>query len=152
VITRSGHFFSGNYDKLAARIEKGFSFTVVLPNPKNPELMQLLYKKFTDANTPDELAVSIAKVINHWLKGKIFDALGREAKPRLKVYLSDKYPLYSAYTFDQRELWYIPYQYREDTQTIPVFVMRESFEGTEIYKDLKALIEKSKLHDLTTMV
>lgn len=152
VITRSGHFFSGNYLQLVSRIEKGFSLTVVLPNPKNPALMELLYKKFTDAKTPDQLAASISTVINHWIKEKIYDALGDEARARLKVYLCDKYPLYSAYTFDRRELWYIPYQYREDFQAIPVFVFRESFERAEIYIDLEALKEKSEIHDLSGTV
>jgi hypothetical protein len=153
VILRSSGFFEANYENLVSRIEAGnFSLTVVLPNPRNPELMKLLYRKFTDIKDPDRLADSIAAVIDHWLKEKIYEALGKEARARVKVYLTDKYPLYSAYTFDQRELWYIPYHYREDTQPIPVFVFGENFKSTEVYKDLKALIAKSTPHDLTTMV
>jgi hypothetical protein len=153
VILRSSGFFQANYEKIVSRMEgENFSFTVVLPNPRNADLMNLLYRKFTDIKTPDQLADSIAAVIDHWLKEKIHDALGKDAQSRLKVYLTDKYPLYSAYTFDQRELWYIPYHYREDTQPIPVFVFRENFASAEIYKDLKALIAKSKAHDLSGTV
>jgi len=57
----------------------------------------------------------------------------------LTVRLSDKYPLYSAYLFDNIELWYIPYHYRKNWHPIPVFVYRRNISGLEVYKDLEDL-------------
>ena len=85
--------------------------------------MALLSAKFSDYSDPRELAESIRRVVNVWLKQEMYGKLTSDAQMRLRVLLIDKYPLYSAYVFDQRELWYIPYHHRNNHQPIPTFVL-----------------------------
>ncbi|MFZ0739709.1 MAG: hypothetical protein WAM96_21620 [Candidatus Acidiferrales bacterium] len=55
----------------------------------------------------------------------------------MRVFLTDKYPLYSAYVFDGTELWYVPYHQRKNWQPIPVFIFRGQIRGLEIFKDIE---------------
>jgi len=142
IVLRSNTFFAARYSQLRSRLDspKGdFALQIVLPNPGNLELMTLMSAKFTDFNTPQKLAASIADVVNLWLKGSIYDKLKVERRSRLKVLFIDKYPLYSAYLFDGKEFWYIPYHFRNDHRDIPTFVFRDDFQSTEIYQDFRSI-------------
>jgi hypothetical protein len=152
LILRSSGFFSAKYSQLKSRMEEGkseFTLRVLLPNPCNIDLMTLMSAKFTDANTPQKLAESIANVVNSWLKASIYDKLRADRKGRVTVFFIDKYPLYSAYLFDHKEFWYIPYHHRNDHQDIPVFVFQTDFEGTEVFRDFDQLLSEATAHDLS---
>jgi hypothetical protein len=125
------------------------SLAVLLPNPCNIELMTLLSTKFSDYSDPEELAKSIQRVINVWLKQEMYDKLSVERRSQLQVFLIDKYPLYSAYRFDRRELWYIPYHHRNNHQPLPTYVFGKEFDRTEVNKDLVALQAEAKRQDLS---
>jgi hypothetical protein len=150
LVLRSDGFFSANANELRSRMQdKRLSLAVMLPNPRNPDLMTLMSAKFSDYHTPAELAQSIQRVINVWLRQEICAKLTPECRPQIQLYLVNKYPLYSAYVFDQREMWYIPYQYRDNHQPIPTFVLGKAFPRTEVYKDLEALKAESTQWDLS---
>jgi hypothetical protein len=149
IVLRSNTFFEGNYEKLLDRLHDGsLLLTVVFPNPNNFALISLLARKFTNLSRPEQLAESIVSVINVWLKRQIYDLLPPERRAGLRVLLVDKYPLYSAYLFDQGEFWYVPYHYRNDHQDLPVFVFREEFDQSEIYRDFASLLAQATQHDL----
>jgi hypothetical protein len=151
LVLRSNSFFGSHYQELISRLNAGdLTLTIALPDPRNYELMSLMSAKFTDDNTPEKLSQSILDVIDVWLKGKIYQGLNQGARDRLKVLLVQKYPLYSAYRFDRKELWYIPYHHRNDHQQLAVFVFRRDFQTTEVYKDLSALLDESTNHDLSS--
>jgi hypothetical protein len=151
LVLRSDHFFDSAGDGLRARMQRGeLKLLVMLPNPLNRALMLLMAKKFSNLDGPEDLARSIQKVINVWLRAKIYSKLAGGAQKNLTVKLMDKYPLYSAYQFDQRELWYIPYHYRDNHQPTPVLVFGSGFErATAIYQDLEALKDESPVYDLS---
>jgi hypothetical protein len=137
MVLRSNSFFRKNNRILKEKISKGLKLEILLPNTRNPELMALLAKKFTDNNhDPHDLANSIADCVNNWLRSRIWDGLAADAKTRLIIYLGDNYPVYSAYVFDEKELWYIPYQHRKDWQPIPVFVFKDNIQDLELFKDI----------------
>jgi hypothetical protein len=150
LVLRSDGFFSASYEQLRRRIELGnLRLTVMLPNPCNLELMVLMSAKFSDYSDPQELAVSIRRVVNVWLRQEMHAKLTVEHRSQLEVLLIDKYPLYSAYVFDKRELWYIPYHHRSNHQALPTYVFGKDFDHTEVYKDIVALQAESKKHDLS---
>lgn len=149
LVLRSDHFFDASADELMMRIKRGdLRITILLPNPLNRSLMDLMSKKFSNLSGPEELARSIQRVLNVWLKGRIYDLLPDDRHNQLTVKLIDKYPLYSAYQFDQREFWYIPYHYRDNHQPTPVMIFGTGFERAAVYEDLQALIRESPVHNL----
>ena len=151
LVLRSNSLFSSQYGSLISRLNAGeLALTVVLPNPKNQEIMKLMSAKFTDCDTPEKLSESLYTVINVWLKLQIYSKLNASARERLKVLLIDKYPLYSAYIFDKKELWYIPYHFRNDHQRLAVLIFRREFENSEVYKDLSTLLTEAKEVDLSS--
>jgi hypothetical protein len=152
LVLRSSGFFSAKYLQLKSRMEEDkseFELRVVLPDPCNVALMTLMSAKFTDANTPQKLAASIADVVNLWIKASIYDKLRADRRHRVTVCFIDKYPLYSAYLFDDKEFWYIPYHHRNDHQDIPVFVFQTDFARTEVFQDFEQLLAEAKPHDLS---
>jgi hypothetical protein len=150
LVIRSDGFFSSSHEQLQQRMQLGnLRLTVMLPNPCNFELMALMSAKFSDLRDPRKLAETIQRVVNAWLKQEMYENLATERRSQLQVFLVDKYPLYSAYVFDQREFWYIPYHHRNNHQPLSTYVFGKGFDQTEVYKDLMALQKESKPHDLS---
>lgn len=142
VVMRNNSFFRAYHGELRTRIIEGkLSLDIVLPNPRNLQLTEQLYTRFSDQKSGKDLARSIGNSFDTWLRGGIWERLETEnQKTRLKVYLSDKYPLYSAYIFDENELWYIPYHHRRDWRPIPVFVFLGQIRRLEIFADIQDLL------------
>lgn len=135
LVMRSEGFFLGQASSLREWIEKrGLTVDVLLPDPNNAVLMEQLctiYKE--DARG---LASSIAKVVNI-LRNEIH--LQISDRSRLSVSFHQSYPVYSAYLFDDEELWYFPYHYRPNSpDKAPVYVYPHSRE-LSICKDFKAI-------------
>jgi hypothetical protein len=150
LVLRSDGFFTGNYDQLMERLrDKRLNLAVMLPDPRNQSLMTLMSAKFSDYSKAADLAESIKRVINVWLIQEMYGKLAPQCRSQIQLYLVSKYPLYSAYVFDHREMWYIPYHHRSNHQRIPTFVFGKTFESTEVYKDLEALRAESLAWDLS---
>src|SRR5262249_9608604 len=150
LVLRSRSFLEGNYTKLLKRLQEGsLSITVLLPNPANAALISMLAGKMSTIKSPQELADSIVSVVDILLRKKIYDQLKPEHQPRLKVLFVNKYPLYSAYLFDRKQFWYVPYHYRNDHQDLPVFVFESGFEQSEVYRDFDSLLQEAVPQDLS---
>jgi hypothetical protein len=140
LVMRNDTFFRANHEELKARIvASSLRLEVMLPDPRNATLMAALSIRYSDLQGPQKLGDSIAASINTWLREQIWNKCTADQQRLLTVRLSDKYPLYSAYLFDNIELWYIPYHYRKNWHPIPVFVYRRNISGLEVYKDLEEL-------------
>lgn len=149
LVLRSNTFITSGYNGIRERMETGsFSLCLVLPNPANTALMTLLAPKFSDDNTAEKLAIKIQTVVSI-LKKEVYDKLKPEQRGQLKVYFVDKYPLYSAYEFDKRQFWYIPYHHRKDKQQLAVFVFRQPFNIVPVYMDFDALLHEAQMHDFS---
>lgn len=151
LVLSSRGFFEGNYTKLLKRLQMdNFSLKIVLPNPNNQALISLLAQKMSSfKNNPQELAEKIVDVVNNYLKEKIYDELKAEQSSRFSVCFINKYPLYSAYLFDRRQFWYVPYHYRDDHQDLPVFIFESNFDQSEVYRDFDALLREAVKQDLS---
>jgi hypothetical protein len=149
LVLRSNTFITSSYDAIRERmLTSSFSLSLILPNPHKMDLMTLLAPKFSDDNTAEKLSEKIQTVVRI-LKQEIHDKLKDEQRSQLKVYYVDKYPLYSAYEFDQRQFWYIPYHHRKDKQQLAVFVFGQPFNNVPVYMDFEALIQEANLYDFS---
>lgn len=140
VAMRNSSFFRMYYDKILDRIMKEDArFTVILLDPDG-KVIPSVVKKFSDIDE-DQLRTSIRNTIDVFIKGHIFDKLPREKENNLIVRLFDEIPVYSAYLFDEEELWYIPFHFRHDYRPIPVFILKDSerFKKSHLYEDLEEL-------------
>jgi hypothetical protein len=138
LVMRNDTFFRANHEELRARIAGGqFNLEVALPNPRNAALMTILSTKYSDLPDANRLGQSIADSANTWLREQIWRKCDAQQRDRFRLRLSDTYPLYSAYLFDDKELWYIPYHQRKNWHPIPVFIYRTNVKTLELYKDLQ---------------
>lgn len=138
---RGRGFFTQNYDFLRKWIGDGGTLTIVLVNPEGDHTAGIA-RKFTGLGDND-VASSIDHVLQHFIKAQIFEKLSANRRSALSVYLTDLHPPYSAYLFDDEELWYIPYHARKDKRPLPVYVFkrsRGSATGKHIFEDFDALI------------
>lgn len=140
VVMRSCGFFRTYYDQIYQMIkDENKTFTIVLLDPKG-ETIHAVVKKFSDTDE-EGLKSSITINIESIIKGKIYDRLPPEKKGNLVVRSFDEIPVYSAYLFDNNELWYIPFHYRHDRRPIPVFVLKgEKLINSQLYQDFSKLI------------
>ena len=153
LVLRSRSFLEGNYARLLRRLQEGsLSITAIFPNPANAPLIAMLAKKMSTIKSPQELADTIVSVVNILLKGKIYDQLKPEQQSRLKVMFVNKYPLYSAYLFDRKQFWYVPYHYRNDHQDLPVFIFASGFDQSEVYRDFDSLLREAVQQDLSKVL
>lgn len=137
---RDSSLFRMYYDQIRQHIvNNNAKFTVILLDPDG-QVIPSVVRKFSDYDEV-KLANSIRGTIDTFLKGYIYDKLPDDKKANLVLRLYDDLPVYSAYLFDEEELWYIPYHFRHDYRSIPVFVLtdKERVRQTQIYKDLSAL-------------
>lgn len=142
VAMRDSSLFRGYYDKILQKIKDGNTkFTIILLNPEG-QIIPSIVKKFSGMKE-DELRESIRNTINTFIKSCICDKLPEDKKQNLTLRLYDEVPVYSAYLFDNEELWYIPYHFRHDYRSIPVFILKDNEQGaikeSELYKDLYML-------------
>jgi hypothetical protein len=138
LVMRSETMFREKIAWLAERIRAGrLTLEITLPDPHNSVLMNQLCTIYKD--DADELARSIEKVINGIL-GDTHQSLPKERHGALCVRVHKSYPLYSAYLFDDEELWYIPYHHRpHGALPLPVFVYKRELSRLAVYKDLRSL-------------
>jgi hypothetical protein len=135
VVMRSSHWFAAREEWLVQRIRDGkLDLEVVIPEPSNSTLMTQLRSMYDQVN-PEELAQSIRAVIGRLLRMRA--ALPADRKDALRIATHEYYPSYSAYLFDESELWYIPYHRK--LATLPVFLYRENVHRLAVYHDLQAL-------------
>lgn len=140
VTMRNSSFFRAYYDKILDRIIKeDAKFTFIMLD-SNGKVISSVVKKFSGIDE-DELRTSIQSTIDTFIKGYIFDKLPAEKKNNLIVRVFDEIPVYSAYLFDEEELWYIPFHFRHDYRPIPVFILKDSeqLKKSQLYEDLKEL-------------
>lgn len=129
VAMRHEGFFTSQAGKLRSLLlANQLELTVVLPDPRDKELIQGLTRRYTSPETPIQLAESIARVVNHWLLNKVVGG-DKSIRSRVHIYLHRRFPTYSAYVFDGQEIWYIPYHTRVDRQNIPVLVLNSHQNG-----------------------
>src|SRR2546427_8241331 len=126
LVMRNDKFFNANHEEFRARIAAGqLAPEVMLPNPQNAGLMALMATKYSDLPDAQSLGRSIANTANTWLREQVWAKCAPQ-QARFTLRLIDKYPLYSAYLFDNREMWYIPYHHRQNWHPIPVFIYRSN--------------------------
>jgi len=146
LVMRNDTFFRENHEELRTRIASGqLSLEVVLPNPRNGNLMALLSAKYSDLPDANRLGHSIAESANTWLREQIWQRCDPRPTDRFRLRLMETYPLYSAYLFDDKELWYIPYHHRQNWHPIPVFIYRGNIKTLELYKDLQEVFRTNPL-------
>lgn len=140
VAMRDSSLFRMYYDKILHRIVKeNAKFTIILLDPDG-EVITSVVRKFSDIGE-DELRTSIRNTKDTFIKSCIYDKLPEDKKGNLVLRLYDDVPVYSAYLFDEEELWYIPYHFRHDYRPIPVFILKdnEQLKGSQLYEDLNEL-------------
>lgn len=140
VAMRDSSLFRMYYDKILHRIvNENAKFTVILLDPDG-EVITSVVRKFSDIGE-DELRTSIRNTKDTFIKGYIYDKLPEDKKANLVLRLYNDVPVYSAYLFDEEELWYIPYHFRHDYRPIPVFILKgnEQLKGSQLYEDLNEL-------------
>ena len=72
LVMRSGDFFRANHKLLTSRIINAqLQLDILLPNPRNENLMGLLSTKYSDLPQPKKLAESITNSLNTWLRNEI---------------------------------------------------------------------------------
>ena len=121
VAMRSGRLFRQHYDEIRGHIETdNAKLDIVLLDPSS-NVVQCVSPKFSD-HDEDKLRRSSADAINVFLKREIYDKLTSGRRENLNLFFSGEIPVYSAYVFDDEELWYIPYHFRRDYRPIPVFI------------------------------
>lgn len=151
---RNTEFFSYFCPEVRESIKKyNLRLTILMLDPAS-NAISLLTRKFPDTSI-QKLSQSLRDVINTHIKGQIHDKLPKEFRNNLKLYLFDQFPVYSAYVFDDEEMWFVPYYFRCDKRLVPVFIIkgRKLLEENEIYRDIQE-IEKSMSvqHDLNKEV
>ncbi len=153
VAMRDSSLFRMYYDQIYQRIVNANArFTIILLDPDG-EMIPSVVRKFSDSDE-EKLRASIRDTIHTFLKRHIYDRLPDHRKSNLILRLYHDIPVYSAYLFDDEELWYIPYHFRHDYRPIPVFVFKdaEQLRRAEVYKDIAALSSEpalSTLHDFS---
>ncbi len=88
-----------------------------------------------DDLTPSALAQSIRAVIARLLLVRA--ALPADRRDALRIATHEYYPPYSAYLFDDDELWYIPYLRKAGR--LSVFVYSRPLEHLPVYEDFRTL-------------
>jgi hypothetical protein len=136
LVMRSESFFRRQGQSLLKWMtNRGLKIEVLLPDPNNLVLMEQLQAIYSTTNAQG-LANSIASVVN-LLREEIYSKL--KDPSQLSVSFHQGYPVYSAYLFDDRELWYFPYHYRANSSDkAPVFVYPDA-KDVSVYRDFKAL-------------
>lgn len=113
----------------------GASLTVVLPDPSNKQLMQVLGKRFEDG---DFLPSFVADAYRY------FSGLMKDFKGKVRIFDFDHYPTYSCYRFDTGTViaMYPTYPKR---QPVPTFEGITSGQlGVFVDRDLKLLLRGKK--------
>jgi hypothetical protein len=136
LVMRSESFFRRQAQLLLKWMEqRGLRIEILLPDPNNAVLMAQLQEIYTTTDAHG-LAISIVAVVN-LLRDQIY--LQLKDRRQLSVSFHPGYPVYSAYLFDEQELWYFPYHYRANaSDKAPVFMYPNASE-LPVYKDFKAL-------------
>lgn len=136
LVMRSESFFRRQAQLLLKWMEqRGLKIEILLPDPNNAVLMAQLQAIYTTTDAQG-LAASIVGVVN-LLRDQIYLKLKDQRK--LSVSFHPGYPVYSAYLFDEQELWYFPYHYRANSSDkAPLFIYPNASE-LPVYKDFKGL-------------
>jgi len=135
LVMRSNHWFEAHQEWLMQRLMEGkLAIEILLPEPSNDNLITQLRSMYADL-TSSALAQSIRAVIARLLLMRA--ALPADRKDTLRIATHEYYPPYSAYLFDEDELWYIPY-HRKVGQ-LPVFVYSKPLNGLAVYEDFRTL-------------
>ena len=154
LIIRNATFFTKYADELKELIIKNdFKFTAVMLNPAS-FVPRLLTGKFGDL-TEHGLTKSIKDVINNILRENIFVDLPVEKRGNIRVKLSDIFPAYSGYIFDDNEMWFSPYFFRPSRMPVPIFIFNDAarLKGNEIFLDIRAMENELTFeHDLNTIL
>ena len=154
LIIRNATFFKKYTEGLKDLIiHKDLKLTVIMLNPAS-FVPRLLTGKFGDL--PEHgLTKSIKDVINNILRENIFVNLPEEKRGNLRVKLSDIFPAYSGYIFDDNEMWFSPYFFRPSRMPVSVFIFKDAdkLKNNEIFLDIKAMENELTFeHDLNTML
>jgi len=135
LVMRSESFFRKQAASLLLWMEqRRLRVEVLLPDPNNKVLMEQLQTVYNiDALA---LGTSIVRVVN-LLRDQIYNKLTDQRL--LSISFHQCYPVYSAYLFDEQELWYFPYHYRANApDKAPIFIYPHATE-LSVYKDFKSM-------------
>lgn len=154
IVMRSHGFFSHYCPEIREFItNNNLYLTVIMLDPES-QVMSLLGSRFANM-TQERLIETSGMVINGLIKDEIHDRLDEEFRGNIELRLSDRYPVYSCYLFDDEEIWLIPYFFRSERRPVPVFVFkgRELIRRNEIYKDIMAMLKDISIpRDLSNKV
>ncbi len=135
-VMRNNSWFASRREWLMERIKNGrLELEIILPEPSNKNLMTQLRSMYGQDLSSEALAQSIRAVIARLLLMRA--ALPADRKDKLRIVTHEYYPPYSAYLFDDSELWYIPYH--RIAHKLPVFVYSRSLNTLPIYEDFRSL-------------
>ena len=154
MIMRNAEFFRYYCPEIRERIMRNDLRLTILMLSHSSQAISLLTRKFKDASK-EALSASIKDVINIFIRGQIYDKLPEKCKNNLRLHLFDQFPVYSAYIFDDEEVWFVPYYFRSFKRPVPVFVLRgrSLVQENEIYRDIKEMQDHiSTPHDLNDEV
>jgi hypothetical protein len=154
LVIRNAHFFKEYSSKICKYIiNRDLHLTILMLNPSS-YTPHLLVTKFYDISNQG-LSQSIKDVINLLIKGEIYNKLPENCKENIKVRLSEIFPVYSAYIFDDEEVWFVPYFFRPYRNPVPVFVLKgkDKIKNNEIYLDIKEMERNLTIpHDLNNAI
>ena len=140
VAMRNNSFFKTYCNDLLNKIRNdNAKLTFILLDPDSSVIPSLV-KKFSDLDESG-LRETIRATINIFIRDNIYKKLPADKRNNLIVRKFDEMPVYSAYIFDNEELWYIPFHYRHDYKPIPMFILkgREIIKKSQLFKDLLEL-------------
>ena len=149
VVVKNMIYFRENYESIREKIaDNNLNLDILIPDPNDKALMEVITRRY-DEYSEDQLAVSIFHYFRTWLKNKVYDKVPNNAKANIQIYLTQQHPPYSAYLFDNDELWYIPYHSRPGRHSIPIFVFKNLNNSPKIYKDIIELFRMARKIDLS---
>lgn len=144
VVIRNASFFEYYSPELKDLIiNNGFKLELFFLNPES-DVLPVVSKRFLDASK-DDLADKTKHLVQD-IKKRIYDELPDGLKGNIQLSYYELYPAYSAYLFDNHEMWFVPYFFRQEKRPVPIFIFSDQtkIESTEIYKDIEAVLQSSK--------
>ncbi|BCS88182.1 hypothetical protein [Pseudodesulfovibrio sediminis] len=126
-------FFKVNYEKIIKMINANMSLDLIVINPDS-KFVDACGEKF-EGYDREQVAQRITTCIDGILCEKIYLGIEEESRERFKVYTLNHGLGYSAYLFDDTELWVCPFGCSKSKTTPPVYVYRKAVGGDHFYFD-----------------
>ncbi|WP_319408812.1 hypothetical protein [uncultured Desulfosarcina sp.] len=144
LVIRNASFFEYYSPELKDLIiHNGLKLELFFLDPES-DVLPIVSKRFLDTSKND--LTDKTKYVVQYIKNRIYDELPDDLKSNVKLSYYELYPAYSAYIFDDYEMWFVPYFFRKEKRPVPIFIFSDQtkIKSTEIYKDIIAVMQKSK--------